>query len=67
MVKVVNHCHVNRFSQSERRYGRTNISLDSDLPQKHRVTIDPDGSGTGKFCCLNCSMILELMKECSAP
>ena len=29
--------------------------------------IDPDGSGTGRFHCLNCSMTLELMREWSAP
>ena len=29
--------------------------------------INPDGAGTGRFHSLNCSMMLELMREWSAP
>ena len=42
------------------------VWFDSDLPQKDRVMIDPDGAGTGRFHCLNCCMMLELMREWSA-
>ena len=54
-------------SESKRRHGRTTVWLDSDLLRKHWVMIDPDGAGTGRFHCLNCCMILELMRELSAP
>ena len=29
--------------------------------------IDPDGAGDGRFNCLNCCMMLKLMREWSAP